>query len=292
MIDPQNAIKQLQDELNQTNQLIENTNKTIAHSQSDLKRLTAHKSALQRLVDELDANKTAAQKQREVAQKVGEDAQKAYEALVARLDKDLTDAQRAAIDAAISEANEEIKKLGAARTTAYEAADKAARASAEAKQDLAIGEKALSDLQAGLQSLPAKVQAAQGQVATLSTSAQAAADAGRLAEAYFLAGELRKALEDLRNVSDPEKETALQSQVADMWERLSAATEEAATKAETWAQAQQALTKADQEWQSKKQARAASVKAKLAELEKEWAKAPAKANGQAAYQQAAVEVGA
>jgi chromosome segregation ATPase len=202
--------------------------------------------------------------QREAADQEREDAEEVRDKLFAQLEKQLSKEHRDSVDAAIAEVDDELTSLqGDVEALAQEVAD-AEQGAAEAKEKVAALEAGFQEAQAELQRLPAQISAAQSRVADAKTAAKGAAESGRTSEAFFLARDLARAIDDLKQAADPAKESALLGTLLKLEPELEQARKEAEAKAADLEELKRQRTEVEQRLKTKAEGRDAAVKAKLA----------------------------
>lgn len=256
-------LKNLQEELQQSEQGIQNAQQGLQKAQNAVKELTAKKMAQQRLLDDIKAAQAATDKQRQTVQKEVADAQAVYDGLYPKLDAKLTDEQRQAIGEAVKAVDDEITGLEAELEALQEQKEQAEAAAAKVQEQVKEKEDAYQEIQNRLRQLPADIQAGQANVARLRAALKSAADNLKTAEAYFLAGELKGALDNLADLLKPETEAAWVNDLVSRWQELRSAKAEAAGKTAVLEQLQGQLKAKEQEPQRKVQGRQTVIKAKL-----------------------------
>lgn len=263
-------LENLQEELRRNEEAIADQNETLAGAQEALKRLTAKKTALQRIVDDVKATKSGTEKQREAAEKERQDGEQVYDELLARLNKELSEDYRDAIEAAISAVDGEIEDLKQKVADLQRQVADAESALEDAKEHAAELDASFRATQTRLRQLPKQIQTTQGQVSKLKGAARTAADSGRATEAYLLLKELRQAIDELEALTDPQKEQELVDQLTSQWEQLNNTNNEVADNTSSLEQLKRDLATAEKELQPKVQGRQAAIKERLeagAELE-------------------------
>jgi len=193
------------------------TQQTLSQDGSELGELTNSVAALERLVKELEASRSAIDAQQQAARTDLGLANRSIEQIEARLGEKLSQAQRQLVQQAADEADGAIKE---------------SRQTVEAlQQKVAVAEGALtetrgriSSLETGsregmrqLRELAGQIQAARGHVAKLNAAAQAAAAAGRMGEAFYLVGELKGALINLGELGESRLGIELGDHVTGQW---------------------------------------------------------------------------
>ena len=220
------------------------------------KALEDRKKALAQLVSQMEAVKASLDQRRQAAQKVQQGAEEGHAELIEDLQAELSEAYRQHIDGAIADEKQKTGDLRDEVDGLEQEAQAAEKAKAEAQARVTQAEMASRTAQTGLQQLGGRIQAAVSEVTQARQAAAAADQKGQAGEAYFLAHELKAAIERLAEVSDPRAEQDLREAMNKHWQAAVAAREELAV-------AQQDLDASKARLQAKQSA--------LQAAEKQWA---------------------
>src|SRR5258706_11251409 len=202
-------LQQLQQEISDSDHEIEQDVQNLQDTQNKVKELNAKKSALKHLLDDIQAAQLASQKGRDAAQKEADAAQTLYDDQYPKLNGKLNDQQRQAIQAAVKAVDDEIQALKTEVDNLSGPNDQAKQASVQAEGQAKAKEQAYQEAQDLLRQLPADIQAVQANVARLRAAVKAAADNQRVPEAFYIANELKAAIDQLKALLKPEKEAGL-----------------------------------------------------------------------------------
>jgi colicin import membrane protein len=254
-------IDQLQQEINQSQQDIDQDVKNLQETQDKVRELNAKKATLKHLLDDIQAAQLASQKGRDAAQKEADAAQALYDDQYPKLNGKLNDQQRQAIQAAVKAVDDEIQALKAEVDNLSGPNDQAKQAAAQAEEQAKAKEQAYQAAQDRLRQLPADIQTAQANAARLRAAVKADADNQKVSEAFYLAGELKGAIDQLKALLKPEKEVGLVNDLITSSTELRSAQDDAASKKADSDQEQTALTAKEQEWQKKVRGRQEAIKA-------------------------------
>ena len=202
--------------------------------------------------------------QRQAADQQRQDGEKVFREISARLGDELSADRRQAIADVIKAVDTEIQ-AAAAHAADLRRQVAAAEGNVAAAQAAATAADAvLADTQAQLRDLPGRITALAGQVAALKNSSTTAADAGRATEALVLVYDLRVALDSLERWIDVKLEAQLLSDVSTRSTASKQAAAELVTKTDILNQLKKDQVAADQDLQTKRQARDQTIKTRLA----------------------------
>jgi chromosome segregation ATPase len=197
---------------------------TLTSTQSDLDQQRARKQArdkrrsdLQRLVDTARDQRQKLDQQRQDAESERSAAagwlQQVQADLAQQLAKDLRDK----IDKAIAAVDQAAKELDEKRTAKQEELAAAEADLAAKKVAAQQADEARAQAQAALGRLIVDIRDALAWVKRAQAAVKKAYDAGQSREAYLLADDLKRALQQLAAVLDPKRETELAQQMKDAW---------------------------------------------------------------------------
>ncbi len=207
------------------------TQQTLSQDDGQLGELTNSIGAFERLVKDLEASRSAITAQQQAAQAELNLVRRSVEQILGQIDAKLPQARRRIVQQAIDEAGgaleEGKRKVEALRQRVTEAET----ALAEAREWISGHEAGSREAMTQLRALPGKIQAARGNVAKLNAAAQAAAAAGRMAEAFYLVEELRRALTSLGDFGESSMGKELCDRVAEQWLEARAAKAELSGRA-------------------------------------------------------------
>lgn len=259
-------LEQLQNEIDQSEQEIDQGMQNLQDTQERVKELNAKKTALQRLLDDIEAAQTATNKGRQAAQKEVEDAQVVYDDLFPKVNGKLNDQQRKAVQDAIKAVDDQIKAAEAEIEALRGPRDQAWEAATKAEEEAQAKDQAYKDAQERLRQLPAEIQASQTNVARLKAALKSAANTQKNLDAYYTAGELKSAIEQLTELLKPEKESGLVDDLVSASNELRTARDDATDKKTAADDAQAALAEKEQELQRKVRGRPEAIRAAIAAI--------------------------
>lgn len=258
---PEEDLQVLEGERTQLNEAITGANRTLQESSNRIAELTARISVLQPGVNAKAASQTALKNLRNATKDELEQARKAHSDLTKKLEQELPkdlrtqlEARFKAIDKPIKELEDDLPDL---RQKVATAEDAAADAKKKATSADAAYRKALTELQ----QLPNQIETARTRVRTLKSDAQKKADSGK--EAFLAAYELDLAIDRLKWLTDPERETEGADNMNQKWSDLSKAQDTVKTTTVTLDDAKKQVSDTEHGLQEKVQKRDAALKEAL-----------------------------
>jgi chromosome segregation ATPase len=242
---------------------LQDAKKALAEANRRRKELTASVESLQREANVLKEAQAAIEVERAAAKdKIGK-ARPVLVGLLAQLDKELDEKHRKAIKESVESVDSEIAGL---KSRVEELGSKAAKAEngvAAAKIEVANSSTAFQDVETQLRNLPRRIKTLAGQVSSLRSAAQAAADEGRKAKAFYLLGELERALEQLEQLTESEQEEALTNRLMEQRRKANEARDGLEAKIKNLDQLRQDLAAAEREVLAKEQGRDKAIQERL-----------------------------
>jgi chromosome segregation ATPase len=207
------------------------TQQTLSQDGSQLGELTNSVAAAQRLVKDLEAGRSAINAQQQAAKAEVNLVNQSIAQILGKIGEKLPQPRRELIQQAIDEVDRGIEegkqKVEALRQKVTETESALAAARGRISKHEAGSREAMTELR----DLPPQIQAARGQVAKLNAAVEAAATAGRMAEAFYLVGEVKRALTRLAELSESPRGNELRDRVAERWLEARAVKAEVSGKA-------------------------------------------------------------
>ncbi len=262
--DLQKKRQEIEVAMSDANETLQQAQHTLGEAGSRRNELAAKITPLQRLMNDLTTSQSAIEQQRQAAVPEIEAAEKFHdEQLLPQIGKELPAARSKAIQVAIEAVDTTIDDLKKSVQALQHRIAEAEAAVIEAQKQTAAHEKGFREALAELRQLPGQIQAARGQVANLSTAAKAAATSRRTEEAFYLARELKQALDRLSQLVGKGQEDELFDRLNKEWEESKAINASIAEKTTALKQLRDDLATAERELQRKVQQREADIKAAL-----------------------------
>lgn len=260
----QNDRQRVEAEIAGANETMRQAQQTLGDAGGRRAQLAGQIAPVQRLLDDLTRSRAAVAAQREAASREFEIAEILESGLLAQADRELPEARRAAlqtaiegVDAPIGDLKQQVRTLQDRRAETQAALD-------AAQQRAVAREAGIRVAIAQLGHLSEQIQAARQQVARVSAQANAAVAAGRMGEAFYLAGELERALEQLSPWLRPEAESELIDRLDEQWREAQAAKTTAVEQSAALDQIVQELAAVESELQRRLQSREAAIRTALA----------------------------
>ena len=232
---------------------------------------------LHKLLTDLEANSAAVAKLRDAAVAQLSSAEHSLDTVRKQVEKTLPPARRKAIEAAIVSVENKIADLG------KRVEELSARATTGEAEVIEVQKRAAEGSLGGgltqLLQLPRQLQAARAQLGGVIAAAEAAAGQGRMGEALYLAGELKRAIDSVRALGAQDIEIRDVKEVVTQWQAVQAAKSELSKKTGVLDGVKRELAEAERELEVRRQQRDRDIRAAIAPAEQPTPKlrAPQKA---------------
>jgi hypothetical protein len=193
------------------------THKTVSQMGHEHRELGARITVMKRLVGDLKNIREAIEGEKRKANQVANTADETRVKLLGQVGKRLDQDRRRRVEQAIANVDKDIEDRKEGVQKLERQANQAATALAEAQARASALDASGRESMTELRQLPQQIQASRAQVLRLEAATQAALANGRDGEAFYLCGELQRAVVILRTLAESPRGTELSDLVAERW---------------------------------------------------------------------------